>query len=80
MQNYICIAVLIFLAGCGNSYHKEDWYIQHDAEREARIKECENDPAQYLNKDSDCLNAKDARAGIFLFGGKEGALKELARK
>lgn len=79
MKKYLCIAAVLSLSACGKSYHEKDWYIQHDAEREARVRECENDPAQYLRQGSDCLNAKDANGAVHLFG-KEGALKQLNDK
>jgi hypothetical protein len=74
MKTYLCIAAALFLAACGKDYHTRDWYIEHDIERTARFKECENDPAQYLRQGSDCINAKDAN-GLVAFYGKEGALK-----
>ena len=74
MKKYLCIAVVLFLSACGKEYHTKDWYIEHDAERAARFKECENDPAQYLRQGSDCINAKDANGLVALFG-KDGALK-----
>lgn len=74
MKKYVCIAAVLFLAGCGKEYHTRDWYVEHDAERVARFKQCENDPAQYWRQESDCINAKDADGMILLYG------KEAARK
>ena len=55
MKKYLCIAAVLSLAACGKAYHEKDWYIQHDSEREARVHECDNDPAQYQRQGSDCL-------------------------
>jgi hypothetical protein len=74
MKKYLCIAAVLFLAACGKEYHTKSWYIEHDAERTARFKECENDPAQYLRQGSDCINAKDADGMVVLYG-KDAALK-----
>ncbi len=71
MKTYLCIAATLLLAACGKDYHTRDWYIEHDAERSARFKECENDPVQYLRQGSDCINAKDANS-LVAFYGKEG--------
>lgn len=68
--------VVLLLCACGKQHQTVSWYIEHDTEREARIKECDNDSAQYLSKGSDCINAKDAFSKIALYG-KEEALKSL---
>ena len=74
MKNLVYILVACILAACGKDYRTKAWFIEHDAERTARFKECENDPAQYLRQGSDCLNAKDASAMV-AFSGKDAALK-----
>ncbi|MET3625177.1 EexN family lipoprotein [Burkholderia ambifaria] len=72
----MCFVVVLILSACGKQHQTVSWYIEHDAEREARIRECDNDSAQYLSKGSDCINAKDAFSKITLYG-KEAALKSL---
>jgi uncharacterized lipoprotein YmbA len=72
----VCLVVLLVLAACGKQHQTVSWYIQHDAERDAKIKECDNDTAQYMVQGSDCMNAKNAVSKISLYG-KDDALKSL---
>lgn len=74
MKMCVYILAACMLAACGNEYHTKAWYIEHDAERVSRFKACENDPAQYLRRGSDCLNAKEANAMVTFYG-KEAALR-----
>lgn len=72
----MCLVAVLLLCACGKQHQTVSWYIEHDAEREARIRECDNDSAKYMEKGSDCINAKQAVSKISLYG-KEDALKSL---
>ena len=72
----MCVVILLLLGACGKQHQTVSWYIEHDAERAERIKECDNDAAQYVNQGSDCINAKNAVSKISIYG-KEDALKSL---
>jgi Tfp pilus assembly protein PilP len=66
----VVLASLLILSACGKDAdhpsQTKDWYMQHDAERHARVAECKNDAAQKVMPD--CQNALDAQAQITAFG------------
>jgi hypothetical protein len=49
------------LAGCstGETTHTANWYMKHNQARDAKIKQCANNPGQLRNT-SNCENAKAA--------------------
>jgi hypothetical protein len=54
------------LAGCdGEKTHSVDWYKTHEAERLAKIKQCDADPGE-LEHAPNCVNAKKAAASLML--------------
>jgi outer membrane lipoprotein SlyB len=56
------------LAGCSGSKHESvQWYVDHRAEREAKLKWCGDDAARAI--DVDCLNANKANEQALLHGG-----------
>lgn len=77
MKRCFYIFAFFILAACTKQNHAIDWYIEHDAEREARVKECNNDPAEEVRQGSDCVNAQRATGLIGMYGGKSRALTAL---
>ena len=66
MQRVIITAVLPLLLLIGCEAKKEeakvqtvDWYLAHDAERKATLKECQNNPGE-LGQTPNCENASVA--------------------
>lgn len=53
------VIVGLFLVGCKEEAKTVDWYIEHDAERQAKFEECANNPAK-AEHDGDCKNAMTA--------------------
>ena len=63
------LTVLLASACCAanaESGHKKDRYMDHDAERHQRVKECDNDAS--IGMTPDCQNAKAAESEIYAFG------------
>jgi len=63
------IMVVLASAYCvanADTGHKKDWYMDHDAERHQRVKECDNDAA--IGMTPDCQNAKAAESEIYAVG------------
>lgn len=73
----IIFVVIMLLSACGKESHPVDWYIDHDAERDARVKECNNDSAEAMRPGSDCVNASRASGLIMRFGSKDNAKEAL---
>lgn len=64
-RNIIFLGLLIGLvAGCSEKSQTVDWYKEHKAEMEAKIKWCSNDMARA--SDPDCMNAFKARTLLTL--------------
>lgn len=58
---------MAMLAGAGQALAEtKQWYIDHDAEREARVKVCKNDAA--LTATADCQSAIRAAASVWALG------------
>ena len=51
-----------FLFACSESEHTIDWYKEHKAERDEKIKWCSYDTARMLK--TDCMNADKAQTLI----------------
>lgn len=69
MKKILAIFVIgMALVGCKDDkvVQTKQWYIEHDAEREARVKVCNNDAQERMT--ADCQNAADAQASVFAFG------------
>ncbi len=63
----VSFAMFGILAGCSNSSHQTvEWYVEHKAEREAKLKWCNDDMARAT--DVDCLNATKAKERVMLSG------------
>jgi hypothetical protein len=55
-----CVVAVMALGGCdGEKTHDVAWYKTHDAERLAKIQQCENDRGE-LEHAPNCQNAKKA--------------------
>lgn len=72
----MCFLVVLLLSACKQN-HPVDWYIDHDAERETRVKECNSDSAEEARPGSDCVNAHRANGLIMRFGSKDNAREAL---
>lgn len=59
-------SMLGFLVGCSKSEHSVEWYVEHKAEREAKLKWCNDDMSRAT--DVDCLNASKAKERAMLQG------------
>lgn len=58
---------MTLLVGAGQALAEtEQWYVDHDAEREARVKACESDEKEKAT--ADCQNAINAAASVWLIG------------
>lgn len=59
----IVLAALMPFSGCSRpaSQYTVDYYVSHDEEREAKLRECANDPGA-LKDDALCINASKAGA------------------
>lgn len=69
MRKYgLLFATVFALAGC-KSQHDKTWYMQHDTERSAKVKECNNDAAKRVT--ADCENAISADQQKRAFGDTE---------
>ncbi|MBZ5763337.1 EexN family lipoprotein [Rhizobium sp. VS19-DR104.2] len=67
MKKALLLAIMLPLAACNqHSERTKSWYLEHTAEREARVRECKNDAAQEAT--ADCRNALDAKAQADTFG------------
>jgi hypothetical protein len=71
MKKTLFLLPLFVLAACNkqvdvHTVQTKEWYMQHDAERHARVPECKNDAA--LQVTPDCQNALAAESQIFVFG------------
>jgi hypothetical protein len=61
MKRLFVILALI-LAGCdGSPPHDVSWYKDHDAERQAKIQQCDKDPG-HLDYSPNCVNAHEAQS------------------
>ena len=61
LRNFLLILGLASLVGalggCSNSEHQTvEWYMQHQAEREAKLKWCNDDASRAL--DPDCMKRR----------------------
>ncbi|MBY0365130.1 MAG: EexN family lipoprotein [Burkholderiaceae bacterium] len=59
-------SMLAILAGCSKSEHSVEWYMEHKAEREEKVKWCNDDMSRAT--DVDCLNASKAKERAMLQG------------
>lgn len=63
------IGGMIALTGCTKEalepVNTVEWYKAHEAEREAMLKKCLNNPGQ-LAETPNCVNAKEAASRLFL--------------
>lgn len=69
MKKALVVFPFLFLAACSSKSHPDqtkDWYLQHDAERATRVKECKNDAAQQAT--ADCQNAIAADDQAYALG------------
>jgi hypothetical protein len=62
----LSFVVVAALAGCdGEKTHSVDYYKTHDADRIAKIKQCDANPGE-LRESPNCVNAKKAAADMML--------------
>ncbi|CAD0362265.1 EexN family lipoprotein [Xanthomonas hortorum pv. pelargonii] len=66
MNKALLLVILLPLAACQQSDRTKSWYLEHTAEREARVVECKDDAA--LTVTADCQNALAAKAQAGTFG------------
>lgn len=66
MNKTVLLVILLPLAACQQSDRTKSWYLEHTAEREARVVECKDDAA--LTATADCQNALAAKAQAETFG------------
>ena len=63
--SFVIVLISIVLTGCLNNepdaepVRSVDWYSENSPEREAKIKECANNPGQ-LSDSPNCINALQA--------------------
>lgn len=70
---FVTVALIFFLTGCQTDDEKStiktpvpvekiqtvEWYLDHDAERTAKLEECHNNPG-VLKDNANCQNANSA--------------------
>ncbi len=65
----VLLSGMIALTGCTKEalepVNTVEWYKTHEAEREAMLKKCLNNPGQ-LAETPNCVNAKEAASRVFL--------------
>ena len=65
----VFLSGIIALTGCTKEalepVNTVEWYKAHEAEREAMLKKCLNNPGQ-LAETPNCVNAKEAASRLFL--------------
>lgn len=63
----VVFAIAITLVGCKDeTTHTKQWYVDHDSERQARVKVCENDASERAT--ADCQNAIEADRSVWALG------------
>ena len=73
-QTLVTVVWLIAATGCGKNEdvaHPVSWYLQHDAERQAKVAWCVDDAER--QRTTDCMNAAEAKRRSLL-----GSQKSLA--
>lgn len=60
------VGMALLAAGGQALAETKQWYIDHDAEREARVKVCKNDSGEKAS--ADCQNAIRAAASVWALG------------
>ncbi len=73
-QTLVTVVWLIAATGCGKNEdvaHPVSWYLQHDAERQAKVAWCQDDAQR--QRAPDCANAAEAKRRSLL-----GSQKSLA--
>lgn len=65
----VLLSGILALTGCTKEalepVNTVEWYKAHEAEREAMLKKCLNNPGQ-LAETPNCVNAKEAASRLFL--------------
>ena len=61
---FVSLAVTSLMAGCSEKPKTVEWYMEHKAEREARLKPCRADTGRAATPD--CMNAEKAVERVML--------------
>jgi hypothetical protein len=68
----VSLAATSLMAGCSEKPKTVEWYMEHKAEREAKVKYCRDDMGRAAS--ADCLNAEKAVQQLRVSGSTKSAI------